>query len=91
MPEIGLRIKGSKGSLFVNDDEVEVKLVDGTTKRWYRHDLNDSVDFLLGAPEFYREDSHFIKCVTEEKPATPDFFTASKVDRIIDKVYQELC
>jgi predicted dehydrogenase len=91
MPEIGLRIEGSRGSLFVNDDKVEVKFADGVTKKWYRHDLNDNVDFLLGAPEFYREDSHFIKCVTEKKPATPDFLKASKVDRIIDRVCREIC
>jgi len=91
MPEVGLKIEGSKGSLFVNDDEVEVKFAEGTVKRWYRHDLNDNVDFLLGAPEFYREDSHFIKCVMEKKLATPDFLTASKVDRIIDRVCQGIC
>jgi predicted dehydrogenase len=91
MPEIGLMIEGSRGSLFVNDDEVKVKFADGTAKRWYRHDLNDNIDFLLWAPEFYREDSHFIKCATEEKPATPDFLTASKVDRIIDRVCQGIC
>jgi hypothetical protein len=77
--------------LFVDDDKVEVKLADGTAQKWYRHDLNDNVDFLLGAPEFYREDSHFIKCVMEKKRATSDFLAASKVDRIIDRVCQEIC
>jgi len=91
MPEIGLRIEGSRGSLFVNDDEVEVKFTDGAAKKWYRHDLNDNVDFLLGAPEYYHEDSHFIKCIMEGKSTTPDFLTASKVDKIIDRVCQEIC
>jgi predicted dehydrogenase len=88
MPEVGLRIEGSKGLLFVNDDKVEVKLVDGTTKKWYRHNLNDNVYFLLGAPEFYREDCYFVACARDGKKSITDFFTASKVDYVIEQIYR---
>jgi predicted dehydrogenase len=89
MPESGLVIHGTKGKIMVNDDELRLELVNGESRRWYRHDLNDSVGFLLGAPEYFREDTHFIKSVLNGCNAEPDFFTASKVDYLIDQVKEK--
>lgn len=86
LPEFGLLIKGSKGIIRVNDDNVELKRDDGESSTWYRHDLNDNVGFLLGAPEFFREDEHLVKSVLDGRNAVPSFYTASKVDYIIDQV-----
>jgi predicted dehydrogenase len=86
LPEFGLLIKGSEGIMRVDEDKVELKLDDGKSSTWYRHDLNDNVDFLLGAPEFSREDQYFVKSVLEGCNAEPSFCTASKVDYIIDQV-----
>ncbi|MDH5771133.1 MAG: Gfo/Idh/MocA family oxidoreductase, partial [Candidatus Bathyarchaeota archaeon] len=65
LPEFGLLIKGSKGIIRVNEDKVELKLDDRKLSTWYRHDLNDNVDFLLGAPEYFREDKCFVKSVLD--------------------------
>jgi predicted dehydrogenase len=86
MPEVGLSIVGSKGIIEVNDDKLELKLKDGKSFSWHRHDLNDNVFFLLGAPEFYRENEHFVNSVTEGRKAEPSFEIASKVDKMIDDV-----
>lgn len=86
LPEFGLLIKGSKGIMRVNDDKLELKLNDGKSFTWYRHDLNDNVFFWLGAPEYFREDKYFIKSVLEDRNVEPSFYTASKVDYIIDQV-----
>ena len=86
MPETGLVIEGSKGILFVNDDKVKVESREGNVTTWYRQDLNDNVGFLLWTPEYYRENYHFIKCVTNDELPNPDFLEASKVDRIIERV-----
>jgi len=86
LPEFGLLIKGSKGIMRVNEDKVELKLDNGKSSTWYRHDLNDNVSFLLGAPEFSREDKCFVKSVLEGCNADPSFYAASKVDYIIDQV-----
>lgn len=86
LPEFGLLIKGSKGIMRVDEDKVELKLDNGKSSTWYRHDLNDNVDFLLGAPEYFREDKCFVKSVLEGCSAEPSFYTASKVDYIIDQV-----
>jgi len=86
LPEFGLVIKGSKGIMRVNDDELELKLDGGKSFTWYRHDLNDNVFFWLGAPEYVREDEYFIKSVLESSNAEPSFYTASKVDYIIDQI-----
>ena len=89
LPEFGLLIKGSKGIIRVNDDRAELKLDDGKSSIWYRHDLNDNVDFLLGAPEYFREDNCFVKSVLDGRNAETSFYTASKVDYIIDQVKYE--
>ena len=79
-------MKGSEGTVRVDDDKVELKLDDGKSSTWFRHDLNDNVNFLLGAPEYFREDECFIKSVLDGGNAEPSFCTASKVDYIIDQV-----
>jgi predicted dehydrogenase len=86
MPEIGLSITGSEGILRVNDDRVDLKLNNGETSTWYRHDLGDNVAFWLGEAEYFREDQHFINSVLEGRVAQPDFCTAAKVESVIDQV-----
>jgi predicted dehydrogenase len=86
MPEFGLAIKGSKGIMSVNDDRVELELNDGKSSSWFRHDLDDHVGFLLGAPEYFRENKYFVNSVLEKSKIDPSFHTASKVDYIVDQV-----
>ena len=86
MPEVGLSISGSKGIIEVNDDKLELKLNDGKSFAWYRHDLHDNVVFWLGGPEYFREDEYFVRSVMEGDDAEPSFYNASKVDQIIDQV-----
>jgi len=86
LPEFGLLIDGSKGIVKVNDDKVELKLDNGKSTIWYRHDLNDNVYFLLGEPEYFREDNRFVRAILDGRKAEPSFYTASKVDYIIDQV-----
>lgn len=86
LPEFRLVAKGSKGVMSVSGDKVDLKLDGEKSFAWYRHDLDDNVFFCLGAPEYFREDKHFIKAVLEGGSAEPSFCTASKVDCIIDQV-----
>lgn len=86
MPEVGIAINSSKGTIEVNDDEVKLKLTSGKMSTWYRHDLDDNVFFWLGGPEYFREDECFVKAVLEKRNAEPDFYTASKIDQIIDQL-----
>ncbi len=86
VPDFGFVIKGSKGKIQVDDDSIELNPNSGRNLQWFRHDLNDNVDFLLGAPEYYREDEYFIKSILNRVSPEPSFATASKVDQIIDKV-----
>ncbi|MGB9854644.1 MAG: Gfo/Idh/MocA family protein [Candidatus Bathyarchaeales archaeon] len=86
MPEVGLFVEGSEGSLSVNDDELTVSLKDGTRQKWLRHDLGDGVGFWLGNPEYYREDKRFTEAILNGKHVEPSFESAAKVDRLIDEV-----
>jgi predicted dehydrogenase len=85
LPEFGLTISGTKGLLKVNSDVIDLQLRD-EKRRWHRQDLSDNVGFLLGDPEYFREDKHFIESILLDKKAEPSFSTASKVDNIIDQV-----
>ena len=89
MPNFGLVVRGDNGMLTVNDYTVVLDSGDGKRSSWYRHQLHDAVPFLLGEPEYYREDNHFIKSVLNNVGGEPNFKTASKVDYIIDKVKKE--
>jgi predicted dehydrogenase len=86
LPDFGLMITGQRGIMKVNDDHLELKLKDGASSMWYRHDLNDSVNFLLGEREYYREDEFFVKSILTDNNAEPSFKTASKVDYVIEQV-----
>ncbi len=85
-PEVGVTIVGSKGKLEANDDLVRLSPKRGRELVWHRHDLNDSVPFWLGLPEYYREDSYFVERVRSGTKAEPDFGSASKVDQMIAEV-----
>jgi predicted dehydrogenase len=86
MPEVGLLIRGSKGTMKANDDMLKLDLESGKPSLWYRHNLGDNVAFWLGGPEYFREDEYFADSVAAGNDATPSFDSASKVDQIIDNV-----
>jgi predicted dehydrogenase len=89
MPEVVVSVKGSKGVLEVNDDKVSLNLNNGDKSTWYRHNLNDNVDFWLGGPEYCREDMYFIKSIVNNSLAEPSFEAASKVDLLIETLHKK--
>ena len=89
MPNFGLTVNGTNGVLTVNDYNVVLEPTGGKPVQWYRPELNDNVPFLLGEPEYYREDEHFIRSILTGRKAEPSFKTASKVDQVIEQVKQE--
>ena len=89
LPEVGLLVKGSSGIMEVSDDRIDLKLKSKKTTTWYRHDLNDNVAFLLGTPEYIREDAHFIESILQGQNAEPNFETAMKVDYLIDQIKEK--
>jgi predicted dehydrogenase len=90
MPEFGLSIQGTKGTLSVNDDELTLKLNHAQPKRLYRQDIGDNVGFFLGGTEYYREDKHFIGSVVSGEGASSDFKSALKVDYLLDQVRRKV-
>jgi predicted dehydrogenase len=89
MPEFCVAVKGSKGSMKVSNDKLELAQDDGKGREWYRQDLNDNVGFLLGDPEYFREDQHFVEAILKWHDPKPDFSTASRVDQLVDQVKQK--
>jgi predicted dehydrogenase len=90
MPEFSLSIHGSKGTLTANDDDVKLELNGSQPKHWYRPDMNDNVGYLLGGPEYYREDKHFLESIIAGSATKSDFEGTLKVDFLLDQV-RRLC
>jgi predicted dehydrogenase len=86
MPEIGVIVKGSKGTLKANEDEVEVSLGRDSPLLWHKHDLGDDVPFFIGGTDYVREDGSFIHAVLQGSPVEPSFSTASRVEELIEHV-----
>lgn len=86
MPEFGLIIHGTNGKIQVDDSEVVFEINGKQTKTFYRHDLDDSVEFFLGDSEYFREDNHFVKSIISNEPCEPDFRMATKVDYLLEQV-----
>jgi predicted dehydrogenase len=89
LPHFELAITGREGIMKVNDDALELKLNNGASSLWYKQSLGDNVDFLLGEPEYYREDEFYFKSITNANNAEPSFESASKVDYVIEQVKKE--
>jgi len=85
MPYFGIDVVGNKGKMRVTDETLELTRF-GKVKKWFRHDLDDHVGYLLGEPEYYREDEYFINASIAESEAEPSFLTASKADYLIDQI-----
>ena len=86
MPEFGIVIRGTKGSIKVDDNELVFALDNVQPKTWYRQDLDDHVGFLLGDSEYFRENDHFIKSILSNSESEPSFQTAAKVDYLLEQV-----
>jgi predicted dehydrogenase len=86
IPEIALDIKGSNGTMKVDEDKVELKLGSGESSLCYKHDLGDDVPFFIGGTEYVREDMYFINSIVGGFVAEPDFQAASRVEAIVDQV-----
>jgi predicted dehydrogenase len=86
MPEFGLSIECSNGKVDVNDDRICLTWANGNQQKLYRHDLNDSVHFSIGDPEYYRENLEFVNSLLANRQCELSFDNASVVDYVIDQV-----
>jgi scyllo-inositol 2-dehydrogenase (NADP+) len=87
MPEFGLSIDCSKGTIQVNDDRLTLSSSsDQVEKKFFRHDLNDNVLFSMGEAEYFRENQHFVNSVLSGHECESSFDSASKVDFMIQQV-----
>jgi predicted dehydrogenase len=86
MPEFGIVIRGAKGMIKVDDNELVFALDSAQPKNWHRQDLDDHVTFFLGESEYFRENDYFIKSIIFNDKSEPNFQTAAKVDYLLEEV-----
>jgi len=84
LPQIQLFAEGTKGKMLVDDDRLQ--LSGETSGSWHRHDFDDQAHFLLGDPEYSREDRSFINSFLSGEPGVPSFENGAKVEQIIDEI-----
>ena len=97
LPEIGLEVQGTNGSMSVSDDYVRIhadKPVRGVIEAgrhvFQRPAFNTSVDFLLAEPEYTFEDKSFLMAIMEgNQEVEPNFHTAAKVNEFVDLIHKE--
>ena len=86
MPEFGITVTGTNGVLSVDDSALRLEMNNAKERVWYRQDLDDSVRFLLGDSEYFREDEAFFQFLIHENSVEPNFQTALKVDSLLEEV-----
>jgi predicted dehydrogenase len=86
LPEFGLSLECSKGKIDVNDDRLCITLDNDVQQKWYRHDLNDAVNFSIGDPEYFRENVEFVNSLLSNRRCESSFEDASRVDYLIEEV-----
>lgn len=86
MPEFGLTVQGTDGTMKVDDTALMFALGSNQPKTLYRQDLDDHVTFLLGESEYFRENDDFIKSIILSGKSEPNFQAATKVDYLLDQV-----
>ena len=92
LPEVFLEVNGTNGVLTVCDDYVKLQLDEDRgqtragTHMLRKPQLQPSVPFLLGDPEFCVEDEAFLQALNEKGSVDPDFSAAAKVNSLMDKI-----
>jgi predicted dehydrogenase len=86
---VGLVIRGSEGIMRADEDKVDLKLNNGRSFLWHKHDLGDNTSFLLGGADYFREDQAFVKSIKDGCQTEPSFLTALEVDRVIAQVEEK--
>lgn len=85
LPEIEVCVFGAKGRLRATDDELELDVAGCGQERYFRHDLDDPVPFLVGGVEYYREDAAFLRATRDSRRAEPSFRDTLSVHKLIDR------
>lgn len=95
LPEINIEIHGSNGTLFVNEDYIRLTLDNRSDKldmnagitTLYKQDLFKGVPIDIGGIEYTKEDMHVIQHVKDNKQSMLNVFEGSKVQAVIDAIY----
>ena len=92
LPEVFLEVHGTNGVLTVCDDYVKLQLDEDRGKTHAgthvlrKPELQPSVPFLLGDPEFCAEDQAFLQALRKKASVESDFSAAAKVNSLMDKI-----
>jgi predicted dehydrogenase len=86
VPEVGISVITDREEVFVNDYEIVIRR-DNTVEKTYEAQLEEPVRYLLGAPEYYREDEAFLRSVVAGNTALDcaSFRDGVLVDWFIDE------
>jgi hypothetical protein len=52
--------------------------------------MDDNVGFLLGGPEYFRENQHFLDCITSGQSCKSTFQSTLRVDFLLEQVRRQI-
>lgn len=94
LPETGLEITGSAGTLKVSDDVLELdtsRMPSGSRQAakyiLRRPEFVRGVDILLGDPEYCVEDVQFLSALANGSSITPNLEDGAKVNKVIELIH----
>jgi predicted dehydrogenase len=92
LPEFYVEVHGSNGFLTVNDDAVSIQLdndsngLSAGTHVYRRPELQPSVPYLLGDPEFCVQDGEFRSAIVSKSGVETNFRSSAQVNYLMDKI-----
>lgn len=89
LPQIGLEITGTKGSILVDEDSVNVTGTNEIPIKIRKDQARKGVPYFLGETDYYLEDLNFINAIVHKKDASPDFKDGLAVDFTINEIMKK--
>jgi predicted dehydrogenase len=93
LPDTLIEVQGTNGNITVTDDYVKLEIngqdpLETSVEMDYKQSFDTSVSFLLADPEYTKEDETFLSAIRTEHLPELNFFEASKVNALIDRIME---
>jgi predicted dehydrogenase len=91
LPDILIEVHGKDGTISVTDDYVRLEAraqepLETVLEIDHKQSFDTSVSFLMADPEYTKEDERFLSAVETRQLPELNFFEASKVNALIDRI-----
>lgn len=92
LQETTIEIEGESGTMKINEDYIKIdynspeKQADNSV--FYRQAMAKGVQIDIGGPEYTREDTDFLNCISNDRQSMLNILNSSNTQSVIDCMYQ---